>query len=101
MDLFRREVRLAGELFELPTREYEVLEALLLNAPRIVGKARLAQRLAQDNEDLGDNAVEVHVHRLRRRLAGSGVLIRTVRGTGYALECGDDAGETDDGENAA
>jgi len=96
LDLFRREVRLAGEPFDLPTREYEVLEALLVNAPRIVGKTRLAQRLAQDNEDLGDNAVEVYIHRLRRRLAGSGVAIRTLRGTGYALEAGEDSDDADE-----
>jgi len=95
LDLFRHEVRLGGALFELPTREYEVLEALLVHSPRIVGKTRLAQRLAQDNEELGDNAVEVYIHRLRRRLAGSGVVIRTLRGTGYVLEAGEDSSDTE------
>jgi two-component system, OmpR family, response regulator len=86
LDLFRREARLNASLFELPTREYEVLEALVMHSPRIVGKTRLAQRLALDNEDVGDNAVEVYVHRLRRRLQDTGITIRTIRGTGYLIE---------------
>lgn len=83
---FHREVRIAGELQDLPAREYEVLEALLINAPRVVSKLRLAQRLAMNGDDIGDNAVEVYVHRLRRRLADCGVSIRTVRSVGYLIE---------------
>jgi two-component system OmpR family response regulator len=90
LDIFRRDIRLNGETLLLPTRELEVLEALMLNAPRIVSKSRLAQRLAQDNEDLGENAVEVYIHRLRRRLTDSGVSIRTVRGRGYLLAMQED-----------
>lgn len=86
VDPFRREVRLDGALQELPAREFEVLEALLVNAPRVVSKARLAQRLAMSGDDVGDNAVEVYVHRLRRRLLDSPVSIRTVRSVGYVIE---------------
>jgi two-component system OmpR family response regulator len=71
---------------ELPAREYEVLEALMLNSPRVVHKQRLAQRLAMSGDDIGDNAVEVYIHRLRRRLAPLGVSIRTLRGVGYLIE---------------
>ncbi|MFN2329967.1 MAG: response regulator [Chromatocurvus sp.] len=70
----------------LPLREYEVLEALMLNSPRVVHKERLAQRMAISNEDVGDNAVEVYIHRLRRRLQPHGVAIRTMRGVGYLIE---------------
>lgn len=70
----------------LPLREYEVLEALMLNSPRVVHKERLAQRMAISNDDVGDNAVEVYIHRLRRRLQPHGVAIRTMRGVGYLIE---------------
>ncbi|MGA0806010.1 MAG: response regulator [Pseudohongiellaceae bacterium] len=86
LDPFRREVRLDGALLDLPAREFEVLEALLMKAPRVVSKARLAQRLAMSGEDVGDNAVEVYVHRLRRRLQDGKVAIRTVRSVGYVIE---------------
>lgn len=83
---FDSEATLNGERLELPSREYEMLEALALNAPRVVSKARLAQRLSLDSEDIGDNAVEVYIHRLRKRMLGKGITIRTVRGVGYILE---------------
>jgi two-component system OmpR family response regulator len=86
LDPFSSEFRLADAPLELPAREYQMLEALMLSAPRAVSKARLAQRLAQDSEDIGDNAVEVYMHRLRRRLESAGVRIRTVRGVGYVIE---------------
>jgi two-component system OmpR family response regulator len=83
---FERRVRVAGAVLELPSREYEVLELLALNAGQVVNKSRLAQRLTVSNEDIGDNAIEVYIHRLRRRLAPHGVRIRTLRGVGYVLE---------------
>lgn len=86
LDPFRRELRIGQELQDLPAREYEVLEALMLNTPRVVSKTRLAQRMALTGDDIGDNAVEVYVHRLRRRLQDSGVAIRTVRSVGYVIE---------------
>jgi len=86
LDPFRRELRIQGEIQDLPAREYEVLEALLLNTPRVVSKLRLAQRMAMNGDDIGDNAVEVYVHRLRRRLQDCGVSIRTVRSVGYLIE---------------
>jgi two-component system response regulator TctD len=63
-----------------------VLGALLRSAPRLVPKRILIDMLAESNEDLGDAAVEVYVSRLRRKLAGRGVVVITVRGFGYRLE---------------
>lgn len=83
---FRRELHIMGEMHDLPAREYEVLEALMISSPRVVSKLRLGQRLALNGEDIGDNAVEVYVHRLRRRLQDTGIAIRTIRSVGYALE---------------
>jgi two-component system OmpR family response regulator len=70
----------------LPPREYGVMEALLLQAGRVVSKDSIAQRLASHSDDLADNAIEVYVHRLRKRLEPLGISIRTVRGLGYLLE---------------
>jgi two-component system OmpR family response regulator len=52
----------------------------------VVSKDRIAQRLAVGTEELADNAIEVYIHRLRRRLAPEGISIRTLRGLGYVLE---------------
>ncbi len=86
LDPFSRRLSLNGTVQDLPAREFEILESLMLNSPRVVSKVRLAQRLAQDNEDIGDNAVEVYIHRMRRRLKDSGVVIHTIRNVGYAIE---------------
>ena len=83
---FERRVSVDGQPLTLPAREYEVLEFLCLNATQVANKIRLAQRLTLSNEDIGDNAVEVYVHRLRRRLAPYGIRIQTIRGVGYLLE---------------
>lgn len=86
VDPFRRTATLRSALLDLPAREFEVLEGLILNAPRVVSKTRLAQRLALGGDDIGDNAVEVYIHRLRRRLQDSGINIRTIRSVGYSIE---------------
>lgn len=83
---YAHEARVDGELLAVPAREFEVLEVLIMNAGKVVNKARIAQRLTASNDDIGDNAVEVYVHRLRRRLGPHGLTIRTVRGAGYVLE---------------
>jgi len=70
----------------LPPREYSVLEALLLQNGRVMSKDNIAQRIAARTEELADNAIEVYIHRLRKRLEPLGVSIRTLRGLGYLLE---------------
>jgi DNA-binding response OmpR family regulator len=73
------------QLLELPPREFELLGALVRRAPRLVAKRVLVDALAERNMEVGDSAVEVYVSRLRRKLAGSGASIRTMRGFGYLL----------------
>jgi len=80
-----------GEPLLLSPREFGVLEALLLQAGKVVSKERIAQRLSVRCEEFGDNAIEVYVHRLRKRIEPLGVRIRTVRGLGYLLEQSPDA----------
>ncbi len=69
---------------DLPRREFSLLEALMLNAGRIVQRESLENRLF-GFEAVGANALDVY-SRLRKRLAGSGLSIRTLRGLGYRLE---------------
>ena len=78
--------RLDSELLELPRRERAVLEQLVLRAGKIVFRETLAKAVFGPDEDVGPNALEVYVGRLRKRLAPSGPQIRTVRGLGYMLE---------------
>ena len=85
--------RLDDRTMELSPREAGVLAVLLRRAGRVVGKARVLQEIATDDPsamDLSDQAVEVMVHRLRRKLEGSGAEIHTVRGFGYLLRSRDD-----------
>jgi two-component system OmpR family response regulator/two-component system response regulator QseB len=67
----------------LSTREFDLLQALMLNAGRVLSREQLEQRLYSWGQEVDSNAIEVHVHHLRRKL-GSG-LIQTVRGVGYVL----------------
>lgn len=81
-------VRLDGVLLDLSPREAGVLTVLLRRAGRVVSKSTVLQELANTDPsalDLSDSAVEVIVHRLRRKLDGSGVQVHTVRGFGYLL----------------
>ena len=75
-----------GKPIPLSPREYAVLELLLLQAGKVVCKDRLAQRLASDSDALSDNAIEIYIHRVRKRIEPYGVLIKTLRGLGYTLE---------------
>ena len=75
-----------GRSLELMPREFEVLGLLLGRAPRLLPKRWLVDALAERNLNLADSAAEVYVSRLRRKLAGSGATIRTLRGFGYVLE---------------
>jgi two-component system OmpR family response regulator/two-component system response regulator QseB len=83
IDPAARSVRLAGALVELQPREFAVLLELALNAGRVLTRAQLEARLYEWGEALESNAIEVHVHHLRRKLAPA--LIRTVRGVGYMI----------------
>lgn len=74
------------QLLSLSAREAALLEVLILQAGKVVSKDRIAQRLASENDALADNAIEVYIHRLRKRLAPYQSVIRTIRGLGYLLE---------------
>ena len=71
---------------DLSAREVSLLEILLLRAGRMVNKSQIVDHLCQWGEEVSSNAVEVYVHRLRKKLEPSGVRIATVRGLGYCLQ---------------
>ena len=76
---------------ELSPRELAVLELLLMRAGRVVSKEQLVNHLYGWEDDVGDNAIEVNVYRLRKKLEPLGCEIRTVRGMGYLMDRSDAA----------
>ncbi len=77
----------SGEIpLELSSRELGVLEVLMLRQGKVVNKEQIMEALCNWDEDLGDNAIEVYIHRLRKKIEASGARIRTIRGLGYLLE---------------
>jgi two-component system OmpR family response regulator len=71
---------------ELSAREVSLLEVFLQRAGRLVSKDQLVSQLCEWGEEVSPNAIEVYVHRLRKKLEPGGVRIVTVRGLGYSLE---------------
>ncbi len=72
-----------GNPVELQPREFALLQELVLRAGRVVTRTQLETQLYEWERSLDSNAIEVHVHHLRRKLAPT--LIRTVRGVGYMI----------------
>jgi two-component system response regulator TctD len=80
-----REFTLAGRPLSLAPRERSVLEALIMKSGTTVSKAALGQSLPSLEDGVSSDAIEIYVHRLRRKLEGSDVAIVTLRGLGYLL----------------
>ncbi len=85
-DSVGRRVTLAGEPVELSARELAVLETLLFRLGKVVSKDRLIESLCAWGDEVTPNAIEVYMHRLRKKLEPGGVAIRTVRGLGYMMD---------------
>ena len=79
-----REVRLNERPVDVSAREFALLLALAERAGSVVSRSQLEEKLYGWNEPVGSNAIEVHIHNLRRKLGES--MIRNVRGLGYTLE---------------
>ena len=84
IDPAAHQVTLAGQVIELSRREYSVLLDLLQNRGRVLSRVRLEESLYEWGEQIESNAVEVHVHHLRKKLGSE--LIRTIRGVGYMID---------------
>ena len=86
LDMAGRRLFCDGQPVELSARELAVVELLLLREGRVVTKQQIVDHLYGWEDASSSNAVEVFVYRLRRKLADSGVDIKTVRGMGYLIE---------------
>lgn len=83
-DPVSRQVWLKEEPLQLSRREFDILFALIERPSQILSRNQLEERLYGWQEDIGSNAVEVHIHNLRAKLGSQ--FIRTVRGVGYTLQ---------------
>ncbi len=86
LDAANHELRFRGERVALSPRELALTELLMQKAGRVVTKDSIVARLSSWEADFSENSVEVYVHRLRKRFAELGVVIKTVRGFGYIME---------------
>jgi len=85
-DLSARRFSLAGEPLPLTAREQAVLESLINRPGRVLSKEQLAAKVFGVHQEVSIDAIEIYIHRLRKKLSGSGVQIVTFRGLGYLLE---------------
>lgn len=85
-DSVARRAAINGEPLELTMRELSVLEALMLRIGWVVSKDQLLERLYSYAEEASGNAIEVYIHRLRKKIEPAGVTIRTIRGLGYIID---------------
>ncbi len=86
LDRAGRVLKCVGGAIELTPREWSILEYLMLHAETVVRKEKLLHAISGWDDPIAPNAVEVYVSRLRAKIEGSGVAVRTVRGVGYRLE---------------
>ena len=83
LDPAARTVRQGGAAVALSKSEFDLLQVLMLNAGRVLSRQQLEQQLYAWGREVDSNAIEVHIHHLRRKLGQA--LIHTVRGVGYTL----------------
>jgi two-component system OmpR family response regulator len=86
LDVAARRLFYDDQAIELPARELALIELLLARQGRVVSKEQMIDHLFGFGDDVGSNAIEVYVHRVRRKLEPLGIEIRTVRGMGYLLD---------------
>lgn len=86
LDTAGRRVYCDEQPVDLSAREFAVLELLLMREGRVVSKEHMVNHLYGWGDEVGANAIEVYVYRIRKKLEHSGFELRTVRGMGYLLE---------------
>ena len=89
----RRRLSTTRQPVELSARELAVLELLLMREGRVVSKEHMVNHLYGWGDEVGANAIEVYVYRIRKKLEPLGCEIRTVRGMGYLMERDDGPAE--------
>jgi two-component system OmpR family response regulator len=85
-DQVGRSAYINDQMLDLSARELGLLEILLARTGRLVSKEQLVDHLCEWGEEVSNNAIEVYVHRLRKKIETGGIRIATVRGLGYCLE---------------
>ncbi|WP_105170078.1 response regulator [Pseudoalteromonas sp. T1lg23B] len=83
LDLAAHQASVDDAPLVLPRKEFMLLKALMENAGRVLSKSQLENKLYQWGEELGSNAIEVHIHNLRKKLPKD--FIKTLRGIGYVV----------------
>jgi len=88
LDLLSREAKRSGELIQLTTQEFALLEYLVRNAGRVVTRTMVLDNVWHMRIDPATNVVDVQIYRLRNKVDGEGkrALIHTIRGVGYVLK---------------
>jgi two-component system OmpR family response regulator/two-component system response regulator QseB len=89
LDAAARTVTRDGQTIDLQPREFALLQELMLNAGRVLSREQLEERMYRWGEEVESNAVEVHVHHLRRKLGAD--IVKTIRGVGYVMPRGEHA----------
>jgi len=90
-DTVERIASIGERALVLSMHETAVLEALLIRLGKVVSKDQLVEQLYSYDSEVGYNAIEVYIHRLRKKLEGSGLAVRTLYGRGYMLEAAEGA----------
>ncbi len=85
-DTIGRTVSINGKTLQLSVHEIGVIEILLHRFGRVVSKEQLVEQLYSYDKEVSHNAIEVYVHRLRKKISGAGVTVRTLYGRGYLLD---------------
>jgi two-component system, OmpR family, response regulator len=85
-DSSARTAYVGDEVLELSVREFSLLEIFLARIGRVISKEMIIDLLFEWGEEVTANAVEVYIHRLRKKIEIAGVHIRTIRGVGYCLD---------------
>ena len=89
-DMTTRQFTLHGERLVLPRREHALLRSLIQRSGELLSRQHIIDRVFSDEDDVLPAAVDVLVHRLRKRLEKAGVRVATYRGLGYVLEEADE-----------
>jgi len=85
VDTVGKKVTVGGRALYLSARELCILEVLLRNSGSVVSKKQILGKMYGWDEDVSENAIEVFIHRLRKKIEGADVSIRNIRGLGYSI----------------
>ena len=85
-DTVDRVATIGDRRLDLSMHETALLEVLLQRLGKVVSKEQLVERIYSYDRSVGTNAIEVYVHRLRKKIEGSGLAVKTLYGRGYALQ---------------